>query len=105
MRFFKQLSLTPSLIFICALTFSHMPVAQTAESLSALNCQQLKTQLNAVTDKMKRSLGSGSGANNNSAVGDVIWGGLVGQQIKRSNGSVSSRVSQLKRAYSRKCSN
>jgi len=105
MEFSKRLFLASPLIYVSTLTFSYMPLAQAVESLDALNCQQLKTQLNALADKMQRSSAADSDtASNNRNVGEVIWSGLVGQQIKKSNGSVSDRASQLKRTYSQKCS-
>jgi|GEM_PF-5245279 len=105
MKFFKRLSLSLPLVFVSTLTLSYMPVAQAEQPPSALNCHQLKTQLNALADKMQRSfVADGGSANNSANVGEVIWGGLVGQQLKKSNSSGSIRAKQLKRAYSQKCS-
>lgn len=99
----RPLSLTLPSIFLATLIFSHTPDAQATESVNALTCNQLRAQLSALNDKMIRSPNSG-GVNNSVSVGEVIWSGLVGQQLKKSNGSVSHRANQLKRAYSQKCS-
>lgn len=107
MKSSKRLSVNLFTIFFATLNFNYTPDAQAVESLNTLSCQQLKMQLTAISDKMQRSLDIGSlgGVNNNASLGEVIWGGLVGQQIKKVNGSVSDRAGQLKRAHSQKCSN